>query len=156
MACSRFADRGHSLQIWRVAASILNKKSQTADSGWSSSLGVGRGLTTPHHKTQSLLRNTTHSLRPDHLEDQGIGGWMGSEWILGILAGGVWIGFDWLRIGTDGELLWIQCWTFWFLRHGVSLDQRGNIPYEHSGHPQWFCQLSTKLSFVCLCYGMPQ
>jgi hypothetical protein len=22
-----------------------------------------------------------------------------------IVAGGVWIGFDWLRIGTDGELL---------------------------------------------------
>jgi hypothetical protein len=31
--------------------------------------------------------------------------WMGSEWILRRLAGGVWIGFDWLRIGTGGELL---------------------------------------------------
>jgi hypothetical protein len=32
---------------------------------------------------------------------------MVSEWILGRLAGegGVWIGFDWLRIGTSGELL---------------------------------------------------
>jgi hypothetical protein len=30
---------------------------------------------------------------------------MGSELILGSLAGGVWIGFDWLRIGTSGELL---------------------------------------------------
>ena len=29
--------------IWRVAANILNKQSQTADEGWSSSLGVGRG-----------------------------------------------------------------------------------------------------------------
>ena len=29
--------------IWRVAVSILNKHSQTADKGWSSSLGVGRG-----------------------------------------------------------------------------------------------------------------
>jgi hypothetical protein len=35
----------------------------------------------------------------DHLEDQGVGGKMGSEWILGRLAWGVWIGFDWLRIG---------------------------------------------------------
>jgi hypothetical protein len=26
--------------IWRVAANILNKQSQTADKGWSSSLGV--------------------------------------------------------------------------------------------------------------------
>jgi hypothetical protein len=43
----------------------------------------------------------------DHLEDQGVGGKMGSEWILGRLAwgGGVWIGFDWLRTGTGGGLL---------------------------------------------------
>jgi hypothetical protein len=39
-------------------------------------------------------------------EDQGIGGKMRSEWILGRLAwGGVWIGFDWLRTGTGGGLL---------------------------------------------------
>jgi hypothetical protein len=31
------------LQIWRVAANILNKQSRTADNEWSSSLGVGRG-----------------------------------------------------------------------------------------------------------------
>jgi hypothetical protein len=30
---------------------------------------------------------------------------MGSEWILSRLAWGVWIGFDWLRIGTGGGLL---------------------------------------------------
>jgi hypothetical protein len=30
----------------------------------------------------------------DHLEDQGVGGKMGSEWILGRLVWGVWIGFD--------------------------------------------------------------
>jgi hypothetical protein len=29
--------------IWRVAANILNKQSQTADKGWSSRLGVGQG-----------------------------------------------------------------------------------------------------------------
>jgi hypothetical protein len=29
---------------------------------------------------------------------------MGSEWILGRLVEGVWIGFDWLRIGTVGEV----------------------------------------------------
>jgi hypothetical protein len=28
---------------WRVAANILNKQSLTADKGWSSCLGVGRG-----------------------------------------------------------------------------------------------------------------
>jgi len=29
--------------IWRVAANILNEQLGTADKGWSSSLGVGRG-----------------------------------------------------------------------------------------------------------------
>jgi hypothetical protein len=31
------------LQLWRVAANILNKQSRTADREWSSSLGLGRG-----------------------------------------------------------------------------------------------------------------
>jgi hypothetical protein len=44
-----------------------------------------------------------HSI--SHWEDQDVDGKMGSEWILGRLAWGVWIGFDWLRIGTGGELL---------------------------------------------------
>jgi hypothetical protein len=36
-------------------------------------------------------------------------GWkMGSEWILGRMAWGVWIGFDWLRTGTGGGLLWVR------------------------------------------------
>jgi hypothetical protein len=34
--------------------------------------------------------------------------WMGSKWILGRLAGGLWIGFDWLWIGTGNELLWMR------------------------------------------------
>jgi hypothetical protein len=40
----------------------------------------------------------------DHLQDQDVGGKMGSEWILGRLAWGVWTGFDWLRTGTAGGL----------------------------------------------------
>jgi hypothetical protein len=39
------------------------------------------------------------------LEDQGVGGRMGSECILGRLVWGVLIGFDWLRTGTGGGLL---------------------------------------------------
>ncbi|KAJ4442627.1 hypothetical protein ANN_04216 [Periplaneta americana] len=42
MACAQVADRGDGIQIWRVAANILNKQSWTADEGWSSNLGVGR------------------------------------------------------------------------------------------------------------------
>jgi hypothetical protein len=43
MARPQVADGGDGLQIWRVAANILNKQSRTAEKGWSSSLGVGRG-----------------------------------------------------------------------------------------------------------------
>jgi hypothetical protein len=35
------------------------------------------------------------------------------------LVGGVWSGFTWLRIGTDGGLLWMRWWTFGVWRHGV-------------------------------------
>jgi hypothetical protein len=41
----------------------------------------------------------------DRSKEQGIGGRMGSEWILAILAWGVWIGFDWLGIVTGVGLL---------------------------------------------------
>jgi hypothetical protein len=43
----RVADIGDGLQIWRVAANILNKQSRTADRGWPSSFGVGRGANNP-------------------------------------------------------------------------------------------------------------
>jgi hypothetical protein len=63
MARPRVADGGDHLQIWRVAANILNKQSRTADSVWPSSLGGwAGGLTTLPHKTQYLLRRTTHNL----------------------------------------------------------------------------------------------
>jgi hypothetical protein len=41
----------------------------------------------------------------DHWEDQGVGGKMGLEWILGRLAWRVGIGFDCLRTGSGGGLL---------------------------------------------------
>jgi hypothetical protein len=41
----------------------------------------------------------------DQVKDQGIDGRMSLDWILARLAGGVWIGFNWLRIVTGGELL---------------------------------------------------
>jgi hypothetical protein len=36
----------------------------------------------------------------DHWEDQGVGGKMGSEWILGRLA---WGGVDWIRLAQDRD-----------------------------------------------------
>jgi hypothetical protein len=43
MARPQVADGGDSLQFWRVAVNILNKRSQSSDKGWSSSLWVGPG-----------------------------------------------------------------------------------------------------------------
>jgi hypothetical protein len=37
------------LQIWQVAANILNKQLQTADKGDVQTWGLGRGLTNPYH-----------------------------------------------------------------------------------------------------------
>jgi hypothetical protein len=42
MARPQVADGGDGLQIWRVAADILNKQSRTASKGWSCTLGVRR------------------------------------------------------------------------------------------------------------------
>jgi hypothetical protein len=39
----QLADGGDGLQIWWIAANILDKQSRTADKGCSSSLGVRRG-----------------------------------------------------------------------------------------------------------------
>jgi hypothetical protein len=42
----------------------------------------------------------------NHLKDQDVDGRLGSKWTLGrLVAGGVWSGFSWLRIGTVGGLL---------------------------------------------------
>jgi len=41
MARPRLADGKDGIQIWRVAADILNKQERTADSGWSSRFGFG-------------------------------------------------------------------------------------------------------------------
>jgi hypothetical protein len=40
MVCPQVVDGGDGLQIWRVVVNTWNKQSQTADKGWSSSLGI--------------------------------------------------------------------------------------------------------------------
>jgi hypothetical protein len=47
MAGPRVADGRDDLQLWRLAANILNKQPRTNDKGWSSSLRVGRGPNNP-------------------------------------------------------------------------------------------------------------
>ena len=50
------ADGGVGLQIWRIAANILNKQSWTADQEWSSSLGVWREAKQPHAEKITLAQ----------------------------------------------------------------------------------------------------
>jgi hypothetical protein len=65
-----------------------------------------------------------------HSEDWGVGGKMGSEWILGRLVGDVWSGFNWLRIEAGGGLLWIRWWTFGFWRQWFSYRCAYSIRWE--------------------------
>jgi hypothetical protein len=64
MARPQAVDGGDGLQIRKIAANILNKQSRTAAKGWSSSLRIVRGLTTPNRKKINFLRNVTKGLEP--------------------------------------------------------------------------------------------
>jgi len=56
------ADRGDGLQIWRIAANILNKQWWTADKGLSPILGVRLGFNSSSPRKDSFLRNVTQGL----------------------------------------------------------------------------------------------
>jgi hypothetical protein len=81
----------------------------------------GRGMWHAWQSRENFTRFWWESPKErDRSEDQHVDGRMESEWMLGKLVWGVWIGFDWLRLGTGGWLLWVRWWTFGFLLHGVS------------------------------------
>jgi hypothetical protein len=50
-----------------VAANILNKQLRTNDKGWSSSWGLGVGLTTLRRKKINVLRKSLKSLGPGRI-----------------------------------------------------------------------------------------
>jgi hypothetical protein len=52
MARPHVADGGDGLQIWRIAANILNIQYRTADKGWPSNLVVGRGANNTLQKNE--------------------------------------------------------------------------------------------------------
>jgi hypothetical protein len=54
-------------------------------------------------KVYRVLMGKPEGKRP--LKDQGVDGRMGSKWILGGLAWGMWIGSSWLRTRAGGGLL---------------------------------------------------
>jgi hypothetical protein len=53
MVRPRVTDGRDGLQQWRLAANILNKHPRASNKGWSSSWGLGVGLTTTHRKEQA-------------------------------------------------------------------------------------------------------
>jgi hypothetical protein len=67
MARPQVADEGNALEVWRVAANILNKQSQIADKGQSFSLGFGCGANKSSPHKISLLRKITRSLGPGRI-----------------------------------------------------------------------------------------
>jgi len=105
------------LPIWRVAANILSKQSQTADKGWSSSLGVDtlilwynvsneKGTRACMGRREAYTGIWCGNLRErDHLGDPGVDGRIVLRWILRKWDVGVWTGSSWLRIGTGGRHL---------------------------------------------------
>jgi hypothetical protein len=56
MAHPQVVDGEDGLQIWRVAANILNKQSRTANKEWSSSMGVGQLLTIKYKLVTKSLK----------------------------------------------------------------------------------------------------
>jgi hypothetical protein len=56
--------------IWRVAVNKLNKQPRTADKGWSSSMGVGRGANNPS-PWQGMLRITHVEMLPLETKQSG-------------------------------------------------------------------------------------
>ena len=68
MARTQVADRGDGLQIWRIAANMLNRQSRTVVRGGPPAWGLVERLTTPHCKEEIVTnsldkpRNWTDSL----------------------------------------------------------------------------------------------
>jgi hypothetical protein len=50
---------GNGLQLWRLAANILNKQPRTDNKGGPPVWGLGVGLTTLHHKNKLVTKNLT-------------------------------------------------------------------------------------------------
>jgi hypothetical protein len=67
----------------------------------------------------------------DYLEDTGTER-MGLEWILERLAGGVWNGFIWLRIGTGGLTCMNAVMILWVLAPQSQLVIRRNYQQQCS------------------------
>jgi hypothetical protein len=77
------ADGGETFQMLKVGVTIVNTQLRTADKGWSSSMGMDFGLTTPHGKYQNVLKcyiRSENAKETNNLEDLNADGLI-LEWI---------------------------------------------------------------------------
>jgi hypothetical protein len=75
MAHLPVADGGDGLQIWSVAADVLNKQSRTARKGWLPGLGLGEGLKllTVKKVCYKMLQRASDLDGPFRLDSSGSG-----------------------------------------------------------------------------------
>jgi hypothetical protein len=101
---------------------------------WSQGEWGGRGMWHAWETRENYSRFWWEILKERGLlEDRGVDGRMGSERILGTLAGRILSGFKRLRIGVSGGPLWMRWWTFGFWHHEVSVQSK-------VCWPQWITQ----------------
>ena len=77
-----------------AAANILNKQSRTADKGWSSGLGVGRGVN--NSLPYKIYHVTKYCKKPRNQNRRII-----QKWIFERLDGGRGGGTDWIDLAQD-------------------------------------------------------
>jgi hypothetical protein len=64
--------REEQTRTWRVAGNKLNKQPRTADQGWSSSLGVGRGANnTPSRENVNVMNYSEYEMLPLEIKHSG-------------------------------------------------------------------------------------
>jgi hypothetical protein len=144
MACPQVADGGNGPQIWRIAANILNKQSQTADKGWSSGLGVG--LTTPHHKILPCYENSQ--------ETSEMGRLLWTRWwtfrflkIAGEFS--EWL-HNWQLLRKDSAL-YISKQVNFKIALTIILQQAFQIGVQYLIHISWKCKLISEHNHFCGC-----
>jgi hypothetical protein len=97
MARPRVTNGGRGLEIWRVAANVLNKQYRTAARCGTPAWGLGKGLTTPHRKN-SVSYEMLHRPRgrPSRRWDDN------NRMNLGEME---WETVDWIHLAQGSDLL---------------------------------------------------
>jgi hypothetical protein len=106
---------------------------------------------------REMLKNCFFSWRKGQLEYLGVDGRIIFKWVKGKQGWSVWPGFVWVRIGTNGRLLYTRQWTFgfhnifgitdyqsshWFLNNGSAAHSLLELPVKVCGCSTVLCQMA--------------